>query len=105
MGYVDVRQLTFARSTGERTTVKGREAWTLLELLEAGPTGVSVIERPAPRWSCYVHRLRRRGLAIETIRESHSGPYAGTHGRYVLRDAIELVGIVTLKEAGHAEHR
>ena len=72
--------------------VKGREAWALQRLLEAGKRGCTPIEQPAPRWSAYIHKLRERGVPIETIHETHGGPYAGTHGRYVMRAAAALEG-------------
>ena len=68
---------------------KGREAWALNRLLVAGRNGCTPIEQPAPRWSAYVHRLRELGVPIETIWESHGGPYAGKHGRYVLRAIVQ----------------
>lgn len=75
---------------GEAFTIeaKGREAWALYRLTEAGPRGCTPIEQPAPRWSAYVHRLRALGLPIETLHEPHGGAFAGTHGRYVLRARV-----------------
>lgn len=70
-------------------TLSGRDAWTLERLLEAGATGCTPIEQPAPRWSAYVHRLRGMGLAIETIMEPHGGEFPGHHGRYVLGCTVE----------------
>ncbi|MGJ8623990.1 MAG: winged helix domain-containing protein [Yoonia sp.] len=71
---------------------KGREAWALNRLMVAGRKGCTPIEQPAPRWSAYVHRLRELGVPIETIWESHGGPYAGKHGRYVLRADVQKGG-------------
>lgn len=51
------------------------------------------IDNPAPRWSGYVHKLRKAGIVIETIRESHGGPFAGEHARYVLRTEITILEI------------
>jgi hypothetical protein len=91
----DVVELLVQRlDTGEMLRVKGREAWTLSCLLEAGQSGVIPIERPAPRWSAYVHSLRKRGLVIDTIDEPHAGPYSGTHGRYVLRTPLKVLKTV-----------
>lgn len=73
--------------------LRGREAWTLDALITAGEDGVTPRERPAPRWSQYVLGLRRRGLEIETVMETHSGPYAGNHGRYVLRTPVSLTSV------------
>lgn len=64
---------------------KGRDAWALDQLREAGPDGCTPITHPAPRWSAYVFNLRAMGVPIETVTESHGGEFAGNHGRYVLR--------------------
>jgi hypothetical protein len=70
---------------GAVQTAKGRDAWALLELeREAGKRGCTPITTPGPRWSAYVFNLRGMGLIIETIHESHDGPFPGTHARYVL---------------------
>ena len=69
---------------GRRVQLRGRDAWALLELVAAGSCGVTPIERVGPRWSAYVHKLRKAGIAIHTIRESHGGPFPGHHARYVL---------------------
>lgn len=72
--------------------VKGRYAWTLAQLIDAGEKGVTPIERPAPRWSHYVDILRdREGLCIETVEERHGGPFNGWHGRYVLRSGVAII--------------
>lgn len=76
---------------GGFVTVRGREAWALRMLLDAGERGCTPINRPAPRWSAYILLLRQKGFDIETIYEHHDGPYAGTHGRYVLRSKIRVV--------------
>jgi len=72
---------------------RGRDAWALDALVTAGEHGVTPIERPAPRWSHYIHRLRKAGLVVETIHEAHAGAYAGTHGRYVLRSTVEVIEV------------
>jgi hypothetical protein len=38
-----------------------RLGWTMFQLAKAGPRGVSPLEPPALRWSCYVHGLRKLG--------------------------------------------
>ncbi|MFC1459592.1 hypothetical protein ACETIH_23415 [Microvirga arabica] len=80
----------------------GRFAWALFCLIEAGERGCTPIEQPAPRWSNYVFRLRRQGVAIETITEPHAGPYAGTHARYVLRSTVEVNKVTRAEEKRHA---
>ena len=68
--------------------MKGRVRWTLDQLRQAGVTGCTPIQNPAPRWSAYVKTLREMGVPIETIREPHEGDYPGFHGRYVLRATV-----------------
>lgn len=75
-----------------RIGVLGREAWALLELVEAGSRGCTPIDNPAPRWSHYVWLLRGDGFKVETVDESHAGPFAGSHARYVLHDDVTLDG-------------
>lgn len=76
--------------TGAPFTIeaKGRNAWALDRLREAGARGCTPIEQPAPRWSAYVFNLRALGVPIETVTEQHGGQFAGNHGRYVLRAAV-----------------
>ena len=72
----------------------GRLAWALLELQRAGQGGVTPINNPAPRWSGYVHSLRKLGLTIKTHQEVHQGPFPGTHACYELLSVITvLVGV------------
>lgn len=71
--------------------VRGRDAWALQELHRAGAIGCTPIDNPGPRWSGYVHKLRKKGLSIETVTENHSGPFAGHHARYILRSSVSLV--------------
>jgi hypothetical protein len=77
--------------SGSCLTLTGREAWTLRRLLEAGAAGVATIDHPAPRWSHYIFKLRRAGLAITTDYERHTGPFPGTHGRYRLETSVTIV--------------
>lgn len=79
-------------STPFRITLKGRDLWALDALMRAGPIGCTPITNPAPRWSAYVHNLRALGVAIETLTEPHSGPFSGSHGRYVLRSEVMAEG-------------
>jgi hypothetical protein len=71
--------------------VIGRDAWALKNLLNAGPRGCTPIDNPAPRWSHYIFKLRRAGFIIETIDESHGGPFAGSHARYVLKSQVTVL--------------
>lgn len=76
---------------GPVVTVRGRDAWALLELKAANDNGCTPIDHPGPRWSGYVHKLRKAGIVIETIQERHDGPFSGQHARYVLRSLITIV--------------
>lgn len=86
-----VRIVVTVTDTGQKLAFEGREAFTVNALIEAGDKGVRPIDRPAPRWSHYVMMLRRAGLDIETIRETHSGAFPGHHGRYVLRTRVAVL--------------
>jgi hypothetical protein len=88
----DIIELHVQRTdTGETLRLKGREAWTLACLMDVGERGVTPLDRPAPRWSAYVHSLRKRGLVIDTLDERHTGPYPGAHGRYVLQTPLTVL--------------
>ena len=74
--------------------VQGRDAWALQELVDAGAKGCTPIDRPGPRWSGYVHKLKRKyGIHIESIPERHGGQFAGRHVRYVLRSNLRIISI------------
>lgn len=76
---------------GEEKTLRGRNAWALDALIKAGDASVTPITQSGPRWSSYVHRLRKTGIAVSTIDEKHGGPYQGTHARYTLQTPISVV--------------
>ena len=76
---------------GSRQSFVGREAWTLRHLVNAGSTGVTTIDHPAPRWSHYVYKLRKAGLSISTDYEGHKGDFPGTHGRYRLETPVSVI--------------
>lgn len=72
---------------------KGRDRWALQQLMQAGAKGCTPITTPAPRWSAYVHNLRKAGVQIATLHEPHGGAFPGTHGRYVLQcDVVQEGG-------------
>ncbi|MHC4053398.1 winged helix domain-containing protein [Bradyrhizobium sp. 25ACV] len=79
---------------GNAVVVAGRAAWALLELLAAGHTGCTYFDNPAPRWSSYIHKLRKLGVIIDTLQEAHGGPFAGFHARYVLRSSVTVLEII-----------
>ena len=68
----------------------GRLGWTIAQLASAGARGVATVECPAPRWSAYVHDLRKRGIQIETEMEPHDGNYPGFHARYRLACDVQV---------------
>lgn len=74
---------------------RGRRAWALNELLQAGPVGVTTLQRPAPRWSDYIMKLRREGVGIHTEHEGHGGDFAGHHGRYRLTVPVSVIEVET----------
>ena len=74
-----------------RLALRGRNDWAMKQLMDAGPAGCTPIDNPAPRWSAYVHNLRRFGVAIETITEQHGGAFAGNHARYVLMAKVAVI--------------
>ena len=77
---------------GKQVKVHGRDAWALLQLVNAGPNGCTPIDNPGPRWSGYVFNLKRNhGLAIVTYHEGHKGSFLGTHGRYVLVSDVQII--------------
>ncbi|WP_226804154.1 hypothetical protein [Amylibacter sp. SFDW26] len=71
--------------------VTGRVMWALENLMD-GPC--TPINRPAPRWSDYIFRLRGEGVQIHTEHEEHRGEFPGTHGKYHL-----LSKVTPIKEA------
>lgn len=76
---------------GPVKTFKGRFAFALAHLIQAGRQGLTVIERPAPRWSHYVMMLKRDGVGIVTETERHGGDFAGKHGRYRLTIPVHVL--------------
>jgi hypothetical protein len=76
---------------GKQQTFAGREAWALRHLINAGATGITTIDHPAPRFSHYLYRLRKAGLVITTDYEPHKGDFPGTHGRYKLETPVTVI--------------
>lgn len=92
-----------ARVAGE-TMIRctGREALTLLTLVERGSKGVSGLDfpgGPAYRLGAYVFDLRGMGVGIKTETESHG---IGHHGRYSLTTAVEIVAVEHGPQDGRA---
>ncbi|WP_432346605.1 hypothetical protein WMC41_00470 [Shinella yambaruensis] len=72
-------------------TVVGRQAWMLDQLIQAGSRGLTSIERPAPRISHYIYKLRGVGFDIDTEYEAHAGPFPGRHGRFRLLSKVQII--------------
>ncbi len=82
------------RNGFQHAKVKGRELWALDQLRRAGARGCSTIDSPAPRWSGYIHNLRKAGIQIQTIYEAHGGEFPGTHARYILNSLVLFLWLV-----------
>src|SRR3712207_8850999 len=59
----------------QNIVLPGREAWAMENLLRQGEKGCTPIDVPGPRWSSYVHKLRRRGRSEEHTSELQSRQY------------------------------
>jgi hypothetical protein len=70
----------------------GQTARALLALVEQGERGITALEMGtwALRLGAYVHILRKIGIAIETIHETHN-VLGDWHGRYVLRCTVQIL--------------
>jgi hypothetical protein len=81
----------------------GREALTLLTLVERGTGGITGIDfpgGPAYRLGAYVHDLRHQfGVGIQTDSESHG---IGSHARYRLTTPVEIVAVDYGTQTGRA---
>lgn len=80
-------------------TIAGRDAWALQELITAGAKGCTPIDHPGPRWSGYVHKLRKLGIDVQTIHENHGGAFPGRHARYVLRSQVRIISTSNVEAA------
>jgi Helix-turn-helix domain len=85
---------TFQLGEGPAITVTGREAQTILALVEAGQKGITSLETFKAGWAvrlgAYVFDLRGFGVPIETMREPHTG---GNHARYKLTGPVTLIAV------------
>ena len=88
----EVTEIT-VRVNGSRKEFKGRLAWTLANLIRAGDDGITSAQLPAGvRLAHYIFALRMEGINIATERERHGGEFSGTHARYTLKSAVEVIG-------------
>lgn len=87
---------------GPTISVNGREALTLLALIERGRKGVTSVDfpgGPAYRLGAYVFDLRGFGVGIKTETESHG---IGHHARYSLATDVEIISIDRGDNVGRA---
>jgi hypothetical protein len=71
--------------------VPKRAMFLLDALYRAGAEGITTIEFPGVRVSAGILHLRRAGLEVQTLYESHEGEFAGRHGRFVLKSRVEPI--------------
>ncbi|MDG4908441.1 hypothetical protein P9228_18615 [Mesorhizobium sp. WSM4898] len=77
---------------GQPVRLDGRAAWMMKKLVEAGKRGITTLDLPpGVRVSHCVYLLRRAGFIISSPRESHGGPFPGTHSRYCLATPISIL--------------
>jgi hypothetical protein len=85
-------EIRYPDGTTAQISLQGRLRWALEKLIRSGERGCTPIDAPGARLSAYIHELRHaHGVAIETIRETHSGAFPGRHGRYVLAVRVSPV--------------
>jgi hypothetical protein len=80
---------------GHPIVATGREAETLIRLVERGAQGVRAYDFPGGppfRLAAYICDLRAMGLAISMASEPHAG---GWHGRYVLETPVAISRVET----------
>ena len=84
----------FRVGDGPAVNVNGREAQTIVALVNAGPKGITSLDTFRAGWAvrlgAYIFDLRQMGVPIETTREPHNG---GNHARYRLTGQIEILSI------------
>jgi hypothetical protein len=88
-----VKRLQIKARVGALTfSCNGREAETLLKLIEVGPRGITPMDAhrsgPPFRLAAYCHDLKKLGAPIECTLEPHAG---GRHGRYRLTGQVVIV--------------
>jgi hypothetical protein len=87
-------QVLASMPDGTKLHVVGREAETLIRLVEKGHRGLRAYDFPGGppfRLGAYVFDLRCMGIAIRTEREAHA---TGRHGVYFLETPMTIHHIV-----------
>lgn len=74
-----------------------RAEFFLEELLGAGDEGITTIGYPGVRVGDAIYKLRKAGVAVDTVYEEHGGEFAGHHGRYFLKSKVVRLASLTLQ--------
>ena len=81
-----------AKTDGVTKVAVGREAETIVALVNAGGKGITSLDTFKAGWavrlSAYIFDLKAMGVAIATSREPHGG---GNHARYRLTASVTIV--------------
>jgi Helix-turn-helix domain len=82
----------FRIASGPLLTATGREAQTIIALVEAGAKGITSLETFKAGWAvrlgAYIFDLKAMGVPIHASREPHDG---GNHARYFVDGQVELL--------------
>ena len=85
---------TFRIANGPEITATGREAQTIVALVQAGAKGITSLETFQAGWAvrlgAYIFDLKAMGVPIRATREPHDG---GNHARYFLAGLVEIVKV------------
>lgn len=85
-------KIAFSLADGITKTANGREAETLIALVNAGKTGITSLDAFKAGWAvrlaAYIFDLKAMGIPIEATTEPHDG---GRHARYHLAGPVTLV--------------
>jgi Helix-turn-helix domain len=85
---------TIRVSDGPAIKLTGREAQTIVALVEAGPKGITSLETFLAGWAvrlgAYIFDLKAMGVPIRATREPHDG---GNHARYYLAGPVEIISV------------
>ena len=82
-----------------------KRAAQYLEDMLARPEGISAIEYPGQRLADGIFKIRRAGLDVETLHESHQGSCPGTHARYRLRSKVVRMLSAPVHKTLNGEHQ
>ena len=85
----------FRIGDGSTLTARGREAETIVALIQAGPQGITSLEAFKAGWAvrlgAYIFDLKAMGVPIRSTREAHEG---GKHARYFLAGPVEIIEVI-----------